>query len=125
MVYTYSKNDFSGLIKVRESALKYREKTESRFIKKMLKTKQFSPRTYLNKKHELEMWVTKEREELQNTKKVFVEQWKKTANLIEQTQQHTENIKKVMSKNKKSRSRSAKKTRRAYTTSISSNEKVL
>jgi hypothetical protein len=125
VVYTYSKNDFSGLIKVRESALKYREKTESRFIKKMLKTKQFSPRTYLNKKHELEMWVTKEREELQNTKKVFVEQWKKTANLIEQTQQHTENIKKVMSKNKKSRSRSAKKTRRAYTTSISSNEKVL
>lgn len=38
-----------------------------------------SPRTYDRKCKELETWVTKEKEEVKKTRKVFEEQWKKTA----------------------------------------------
>jgi hypothetical protein len=34
------------LIQMRESALDYRQEKERRYIKKMYKTRQFSPRTY-------------------------------------------------------------------------------
>jgi len=42
-----------------------------------------SPRTYEIKRKELETWVSKEKEEVKKTKKVFEEQWKKTAEIIE------------------------------------------
>jgi hypothetical protein len=61
----------------------------------MLKEKQVSPRTYMSRKKELEQWVTKEKEEIIETKKVFEEQWKKTANIIEETQRNAELMKKV------------------------------
>lgn len=39
----------------------------------MVKTKQMSPRTYDIKCRELETWVTKEKEEVKKTRKVFEE----------------------------------------------------
>jgi hypothetical protein len=42
-----------------------------------------SPRTYDRKVRDLEIWVTKEKEEVRKTRKVFEEQWKKTAQMIE------------------------------------------
>jgi len=39
-------NEFMNLIDMREKALEYRKTKERKFIKKMLKNKQFSPRTY-------------------------------------------------------------------------------
>ena len=35
----------------------------------MYKSKQFSPRTYEHKRNELEVWVTKEKEDVKKTKK--------------------------------------------------------
>ena len=52
-----STNDFSGLVSIREEAIKYRESTEKKFISKMLKVKEYSPRTCISKKKELEKWV--------------------------------------------------------------------
>jgi sRNA-binding carbon storage regulator CsrA len=41
----------------------------------MVKTKQMSPRTYDIKREELESRVSKEKEEVKKTKKVFEEYW--------------------------------------------------
>jgi hypothetical protein len=38
-----------------------------------------SPRTYEQKRKDLEIWVVKEKEEVKKTKKVFEEQYQKTA----------------------------------------------
>ena len=43
-------NDFAKLIELREKALTYREQTEDKFISKMLKNNNYSPRTYHTKK---------------------------------------------------------------------------
>ena len=51
-------DDFTGLVKIREEAIKFRENTEKKFINKMLKMKEYSPRTCLTKKRELEKWVS-------------------------------------------------------------------
>ena len=67
------------MLKMREEAIKYRELEEQKFLKKMVKNNQMSPRTYDIKRKELETWVTKEHEEVKKTRRVFEEQWKKTA----------------------------------------------
>jgi hypothetical protein len=41
-----------------------------------------SPRTGQMKKFELEQWITKEKEEIKKTKTNFVQQWKKTTEII-------------------------------------------
>lgn len=55
-----------------------KEKTEKQLLKQMVKSNQLTPRTYERKKLDLEMWVTKETEEVKKTKKVFEEELKKT-----------------------------------------------
>ncbi len=65
-------------------------------MNKMLKSKQFSPRTYDIKRKELETWVNKERDEVKKTKKVLEEQWKRTTSIIEQTQKDAEVMKKIL-----------------------------
>lgn len=42
---------------MREKALEYRQKKEKKFIKKMFKDRQLSPRAYHAKKASLEKWV--------------------------------------------------------------------
>jgi hypothetical protein len=44
----------------------------------MFKSKEYSPRTYDIKRKDLERWVTKEKEEVKQTKKVFEKEWVKT-----------------------------------------------
>lgn len=39
----------------------------------MYKNNEITPRTYQQKRKELEIWVTKEKEEVKKTKKVFKE----------------------------------------------------
>lgn len=43
-------NEFLNIIEMREKALDYRKIKEKKFIKKMYKNRQYSPRTYVNKK---------------------------------------------------------------------------
>jgi hypothetical protein len=50
----------------------------------------------MSKKLKLEKWVTKEKEDLNITKKVFEQQWKKTAILIEHTQKYSDKMKKIL-----------------------------
>ena len=84
------------MLEIREEAIKYREKTEKKFMKNMLQAKKVSPRTYERKRLELETWVTKEKEEIRRTKKVFEEQWAKTSKMIEWTQQDANYLKKII-----------------------------
>jgi hypothetical protein len=64
-------NEFLNLIQMREKALDYRVEKERKYIKKMFKSRQFSPRTYTQKKEQLERWVQIETEDIQKTKKQF------------------------------------------------------
>jgi hypothetical protein len=43
-------NEYLNLISMREKALEYRVEKENKFIKKMFKNQQYSPRTYSSKK---------------------------------------------------------------------------
>lgn len=63
----------------------------------MVKNNQMSPRTYDIKRKELESWVTKEHEEVKKTRRVFEEQWKKTALMIEQSQKNQDFMKRILS----------------------------
>lgn len=60
--------DFGVLLQLREKAIKYREKTEKKIINKMLQSQKYSPRMLQERKIQLEKWVTKEKEEILNTK---------------------------------------------------------
>lgn len=62
-------NEYMNIIEMREKALQYRQVKENKFINKMLKNNQMSPRTYISKKEQLEKWVALEKEEIQKTKK--------------------------------------------------------
>lgn len=62
-----------------------KEKTERKLLKQMHKSKQLSPRTYEKKRRDLEVWVTKETEEVKRTRKVFEQEWHKTQNIIKLT----------------------------------------
>jgi hypothetical protein len=61
-------NEFMNLITMREKALDYRVEKERKYIKKMFKTRQFSPRTYTQRKEQLEKWVQIEMEDIEKTK---------------------------------------------------------
>lgn len=91
-----SSNDFSHIITLREQALKYKERTERKLMSKMLKKGEYSPRTYIAKKHELEVWVSRERKEIRRTRKHFEECYAKTAEMIEQTQQNKEQLHRIL-----------------------------
>ena len=79
-------NNYPEMLRIREEAIGFREKMEQKYINKMFKQKQLSPTTYKKKQKELEVWVTKEREEVKKTKKVFEEELQKTAKMIKMTQ---------------------------------------
>lgn len=71
----FNLNLYPEMLRMREDAIQYREKMEQKYISKMYKNKQLSPRTYNQKRRDLETWVTKEKDEVKKTKKVFEEQW--------------------------------------------------
>ena len=64
-------NEYMNLIEMREKALTYRQDKETKFIHKLFKKQQISPRTYSSKKQQLEKWVKVESEEILKTKKHF------------------------------------------------------
>jgi len=89
-------DNLSKLITMREKVMKYKEATEKRYIQKMFKAKQFSPRTYQRKRKELEKWVTSEREEIKKSKKSVNETWQKTAEMIEEAQKNSLQLKRIL-----------------------------
>lgn len=75
--------NMKNLIKMREQALEIRHKTHLDHMTKMLETRRVSPRTFQNKKIELEKWINKEREIIQKTKRDIEKGWLSTADSIQ------------------------------------------
>lgn len=89
-------DELSKLLSMREKVMKYKESTEKRYIQKMYKAKKFSPRTYQRKRKQLEKWITKEKEEIQKSKRGLVETWKQTAQIIEDVHKNAVQIKQTL-----------------------------
>jgi len=85
-----------NLILMREQALEIRHKTHLEHMKKMLENRRFSPRTFQNKQIELEKWITKERENIQRTKKDIEKGWLSTADSIQRTQRDLQFLQKIL-----------------------------
>ena len=77
-----NQNNIKNLIKLREEALKFRHQTEKNHIEMLFKKNRVSPRTFHNKKLELEKWVTNEREVIKETKKELEKGFILTADAI-------------------------------------------
>lgn len=81
---------------MRELAIQMKEQSERKLLKQMHKANQMSPRTYQSKRRDLEVWVTRQQEEVKRTRKVFEEEWHKTQSIIKLTQKDQENMKKLL-----------------------------
>lgn len=81
----FNPEDYPKMLKAREEAILYREKSTQKYIKKMYTQNKISPRTFKRKNLELEQWVTKEKEEVRKTKKKFEKEWQKTAKMMHYT----------------------------------------
>jgi hypothetical protein len=62
----------------------------------MHKQGQISPRTYDRKRKELEVWVTKEREEVKKTKHHIENSQQKTARILSYSAQSSEQINRIL-----------------------------
>jgi hypothetical protein len=58
-----------------ESTLEQRKDIETAKINMAFKQKKMSPRTYEERKEEIERWVVKERNEFQEKKKIIQQGW--------------------------------------------------
>lgn len=85
--------DFGVLLQLREKAIKYREKAERKIIEKMIESQKYSPRMLNDKKSQLEKWVSKEKEEIKQTKNHLLEKWNQTKAVLEQTEHNAKMIK--------------------------------
>lgn len=65
--------DYPELLKLKEEAIKIKENEQS-LLTEMYKQKKVSPRTYNERRRDLEKWVTKEREEVKKTKLNYEEE---------------------------------------------------
>ena len=84
------------LVKVREEAIKYREDHEKRIIDKMLRKEQITPRTHSAKRKEIEVWVSKQQEEIKKTKKVFQKEIDKIKYMLQETDKKNETMKNLL-----------------------------
>jgi len=78
------------IIQMREQALEVRHTTQMDSINKMFATNKYSPRTFQNKKIELEKWVRKERENIQMSKKDIEKGWFCTQEFIKRVRAQME-----------------------------------
>ena len=74
--------NMENLIKMREDALEARHKTQAESLQIMLDNQRFSPKTFHNKKVELEKWITKEKQQIKKSKKEIERGWLQTADAI-------------------------------------------
>lgn len=78
-------SDPTSMLKVREEALNYKIKKETSKIQKLLSSQKISPRTGDYKQLELEKWVDQERRDIDNTKKIYEENKKRTEEILKET----------------------------------------
>ena len=88
--------DYPKMLKVREEAIQFYEKSQQKSIKREYDQKIISPRTFKRKNLELDQWVSKEKEECKRTKKKFEREGQKMAKLLHYTQQNCEQIRRIL-----------------------------
>lgn len=71
------KENMDKLVSARKQALDMRHQTEVKNINSLFEKNQVTPNTYQKKKQDLEKWVQKEEKDLQQTKKIFDQNWYK------------------------------------------------
>ncbi|EWS76043.1 IQ calmodulin-binding motif protein (macronuclear) [Tetrahymena thermophila SB210] len=81
-----SEDNIDEILKLREQALEMRHKSQMHAMNQMLSENHVSPRTYDNKKIELETWVKKEKEEIHQTRKALERGLLKAMESIKKTQ---------------------------------------
>lgn len=89
-------SEHSKLIKFREEILKFKEKSERKRVRKLFKQKEYSPRTYKAKNQQIDKWVQIQKQEIEQTKTNFQEEWDKTIQMIEDTQKNVNHIRTKM-----------------------------
>jgi len=76
------KESMEKIIQMREKALEIRHKTQMETINQMFTTNKYSPKTFQNKKVDLEKWVERERANIQTSKKDIEKGWFSTQEFI-------------------------------------------
>ncbi|KAL4475423.1 hypothetical protein ABPG72_022058 [Tetrahymena utriculariae] len=102
-----SEDNIDEILKLREQALEMRHKSQMHAMNQMLSENHVSPRTYDNKKIELETWVKKEKEEIHQTRKALERGLLKAMESIKKTQRDIQLAKRFKSNPTKFDSRSS------------------
>ena len=71
------------LLKIREKAIEESYVHRRDILDYDFQKQKFSPRTMSNKKKDLEVWVTKQRQDIKESKIKFEEEWEKTQKILE------------------------------------------
>jgi uncharacterized protein with PIN domain len=88
--------NFPEMLKILEEIIKRKEETEKHLLNQQLKAQELTPRRYESKKIELERWVTKEKEEVKRSRKMFEQEFHKTQHMINEIQRNQEAMKKLI-----------------------------
>ena len=92
----FNPEEYPKMLKLREEAIAYQEKSQQRKINTEFDQKLISPRTFKRKNLELDQWVSKEKAEVKKTKKKFEQELQMTAKVMQYTQQNYEQIRRIL-----------------------------
>ncbi len=87
--------NLSKIVKIREEAIAYRERTEKKYIQRLYRKRLLTPGAYQSRRTELERWVVKEREEVKRTRSQMTDNWKRTTQMVEEAHINAMRIKKL------------------------------
>ena len=71
-------NEYQQLIKVREDWIYFRERKETRALRRSLKSNEITAKDYQAKRDRIEKWVHVQKEDILKTKMVYQQEWDKT-----------------------------------------------
>lgn len=80
--------NYPELLRIREEIIKRKEESEKNLLKNLLRAQELTPRTYNKKRLEIEKWVTKEKDDVNKSRKRFEEETLKTQKMIEEVRKH-------------------------------------
>jgi hypothetical protein len=90
-------SDFSSLLNIREEVINQKADKEKNEIDHLLNTQMISPRTGNARTLKLEIWISKEKEDIKRTKQIIAEAKKKTEDIIKEAEINSDMFKQMMS----------------------------
>lgn len=84
-----------NLLEIREQIIEKRQETEISHMKKLLDARKVSPKSFENRKIELEKWVLNEKNEILKTKNELKQSWIRTTDTIQKTRRDIAFMKKI------------------------------